>query len=123
MEPFCAGSFFASNFSIGPMLFFPPTITLKSTTTRAIENTKAAKSGSGRGCAFSQHRAYAVFQNLRLRTRIDELGAPQGNGFCSSLVSLMVVNPQKNSIGLALSKPKQANLPQTPQNTSKQQGA
>ena len=97
MEPFCAGSFFASNFSIGPMLFFPPTITLKSTTTRAIENTKAAKSGSGRGCAFSQHRAYAVFQNLRLRTRIDELGAPQGNGFRSSLVSLMVVNPPTNA--------------------------
>ena len=60
MEPFCAGSFFGSNFSIRPMLFFFPTITLKSTTTRAIENTKAAKSGSGRGCAFSQHGAYAV---------------------------------------------------------------
>ena len=53
--------------------------------------------------------------------RIDELGAPQGNGFRSSLVSLMVVNPQKNSIELTLSKPKQANLPKTPQNTSKQQ--
>ena len=65
----------------------------------------------------------AVGLGDRLGTRIDELGAPQGNGFRSSLVSLMVVNPQKNSIGLALSKPKQANLPQTPQNTSKQHGA
>ena len=27
--------------------------------------------------------------------RIDELGAPQGNGFRSSLVSLMVVNPTR----------------------------
>ena len=27
--------------------------------------------------------------------RIDELGAPQGNGFRSSLVSLMVVNPKR----------------------------
>ena len=66
MKPFCAGSFLGSNFSIGPMLFFPPTITLKSTTTRAIENTKAAKSGSGRGCAFSQHRAYAVLYSASI---------------------------------------------------------
>ena len=70
MEPFCAGSFFASNFSIGPMLFFPPTITLKSTTTRAIENTKAAKSGSGRGCAFSQHRAYAVLYSASITQEV-----------------------------------------------------
>ena len=70
MEPFCAGSFFGSNFSIGPMLFFFPTITLKSTTTRAIENTKAAKSGSGRGCAFSQHRqvdTQAAFESSQAR--------------------------------------------------------